>query len=141
MDFKWTKNIERYLFKAIDIRVQELEESYRDSARTSAEVIPEKNLLGTRTGRLGPQNGVTVDLPTNMPEAYFTAKQDQHNHSGQAHHIFSRLLNLWIFFTKFSLFCFSTVHCRRFLLRSKIPIKMFIITEKYSLQSTKKIEK
>jgi len=68
-------------FKAIDIRVQELEESYRDSARTSAEVIPETNLFGTSTGRLGPQNGVTVDLPTNMPEAYFTAKQDQHNHS------------------------------------------------------------
>lgn len=37
--------------------------------------------LHLNTGRLGPQNGVTAELPTDMPEAYFNAKQDQLNHS------------------------------------------------------------
>ena len=43
------------------------------------------------------------------------------DHKGQAHHMFSQFLNVQIydfFFTKFSLFCFST----SFLLRSKMPI-------------------
>ena len=38
------------------------------------------------------------------------------HHNGQAHHMFSRFLNLQILFTKFSLFCFST--------RSKFSIEI-----------------
>jgi hypothetical protein len=47
---------------------------------------------------------------------------------GQAHHMFSRFLNLRIYESKkFYLFCFST----SFLLRSKIPIySLFIINRK-----------
>ena len=99
-------------------------------------MIPEKNLFGTRTGRLGPQNGVTCDLPTNMPEAYFTAKQDQHNHSGQAHHIFLRFLNLRIFFMKFSLFFYSVVS-----IEIKTSNKLFIITHKDSFSPLKNEKK
>jgi protein maelstrom len=72
---------ERQFFESIDLLVQEREDSYRDVARTSAEVIPDTNIFGTKAGRCGPQNGVTIDLPTKMPESYFSDKQKELNHS------------------------------------------------------------
>ena len=51
--------------------------------------------------------------------------------SGQAHHMFSRFLNLRIFFTKFSLFCFSTRY--KFSIEIiDIPIQMFIRTRHFA---------
>ena len=72
---------ERQFFESIDLLVQEREDSYRDVARTSAEVISDTNIFGTKAGRCGPQNGVTIDLPTKMPESYFSDKQRELNHS------------------------------------------------------------
>ena len=69
------------LFQSKDIQVQELEESYRDSARTSAVIIPDTNDFGTKVGKTGPMNGVTIDLPPDMPTTYFSTKRDKHNHS------------------------------------------------------------
>ena len=65
----------------MDIQVQELEESYRDSARTSAVIIPDTNDFGTKVGKCGPMNGVTIDLPSDMSTTYFSTKRDKHNHS------------------------------------------------------------
>jgi len=72
---------ERQFFESIDMVIQEREDSYRDVARQSAEVIPDTNIFGTKAGRCGPKNGVTVDLPTEMPENYFSDKQKELNHS------------------------------------------------------------
>ena len=57
---------------------------------------------------------------------------------GQAHHMFSRFLNLRFFFTKFSLFYFSTR--QKFSIVIKNADKMFIMTEKDTLQPSKKKE-
>ena len=51
---------------------------------------------------------------------------------GQAHHMFSRFLNLRFFHYFFFL------QDRSFILRSKMPIQQFIITEKDTLQPSKK---
>ena len=58
------------------------------------------------------------DLPNNqafVSVAYLQAMAEENRiavlhfpYSGQAHHMFSRFLNLRIFFTKLYLFCFST---------------------------------
>jgi len=78
---KGTHLPERQFFESIDMVIQEREDSYRDVARTSAEVIPDTNIFGTKAGRCGPKNGVTVDLPTEIPENYFSDKQKELNHS------------------------------------------------------------
>ena len=56
---------------------------------------------------------------------------------GQAHHMFSRFLNLRIFFTKFY-FVFVFLQGRSFLLKHKMPMYLFILTEKDTLQPSKK---
>lgn len=72
---------ERKYFESIDLLVQERNDSYRDVARTSAEVIPDTNIFGAKAGRCGPKNGVTVDMPTKVPENYFSDKQKELNNS------------------------------------------------------------
>lgn len=59
------------MFKSLDIKQQELEESYRDVYATSAVVIPETNDFGTRVTRCGTKNGVTPGLPTDLPSSFF----------------------------------------------------------------------
>lgn len=78
---KGTHIPERPFFESIDMVIQEREDSYRDVARTSAEVIPDTNIFGAKAGRCGPKNGVTVDLPSEIPENYFSDKQKELNHS------------------------------------------------------------
>jgi len=72
---------ERQFFESIDINAQGRDDSYRNVARTSAEVIADKNIFGTKAGRCGPKNGITVDLPTKMPESYFSDKRKMLNNS------------------------------------------------------------
>ena len=70
-----------------------------------------------------PEVYVPREDDTRYNEVDFDSEDTKYN-KGQAHHMFSRILNLQFFFTKFSLFCFPAslvfLQGRSYLLRSKI---------------------
>ena len=60
--------------------------------------------------------------------AQFGSFHARRGRKGQAHHMFSPFLNLQFFSLNF--LCFVFLQGRSFLLRSKMPIQLFIISEK-----------
>ena len=65
------------------------------------------------------------------------ASKPRRKDKGQAHHMISQFLNLRFFFHKI-LFFFAFLQGRSFLLKQKMPMYLFILTEKDTLQPSKK---
>ena len=77
---------------------------------------------------------------TKQVRVYHSSSDEDEEEKGQAHHMFSLFLNpqIYDFFHQFSLFCLIVfLQGRSFLLRSKMTILQFKITEKDTLHSSK----
>ena len=74
---------------------------------------------------------------TKQVRVYHSSSDEDEEEKGQAHHMFSQFLNprIYDFFHQFSLVVF--LQGGFFLLRSKMPILQFIITEEDTLHPSK----
>ena len=115
--------------------------SFEDDFEQNSAINPNwRNYEKNNSSEIQPVNQLEK---TKQVRVYHSSSDEDEEEKGQAHHMFSLFLNprIYDFFHQFSLFCLIVfLQDGSFLLRSKMPILQFIITEKDTLHPSYRYE-